>query len=510
MTVLNRFGPTHYSQVNRHFSGTLYIASAVAECSHRYVYDHKRKRLIKAFQELRATATTAHLVTTQSSTQLRQIPDRTIDYVFVDPPFGRNLQYSELNQIWEAWLRVRTNRAPEAVMDATRNREVEEYASIMRDALGELWRVLKPKHWITVVFHNSANSVWMAIQGALMGSGFVVADVRTLSKQQETYKQSRQGLVKQDLVISAYRPAADLEESFRLNAGSEAGAWGFVRAHLQQLPVFLTDADGRAETITERQDYLLFDRMLAFHIQRGVSVPLSASEFYAGLKQRFPERDGMFFLPEQAAEYDKKRLTVREVQQLTFVPQDEASAILWLRKELENKPQTFQELHPKFTKDTAGWLRHEKQLELSEILEGSFLYYPGTGPVPEQVWSWMQKSSTLREKMNGQDRETTDAALRGEAKDRWYVPDPNKAGDLEKLREKALLKEFEEYRQSTQRKLKVFRMEAVRAGFKAAWTAKEYGTILAVARKLPEEVLQEDEKLLMWYDQAVTRARGEA
>ena len=30
-------------------------------------------------------------------------------------------------------------------------------------------------------------------------------------------------------------------------------------------------------------------------------------------------------------------------------------------------------------------------------------------------------------------------------------------------------------------------------------------TIIAVAQKVPEEALQEDEKLLLWYDQALTR-----
>ena len=94
------------------------------------------------------------------------------------------------------------------------------------------------------------------------------------------------------------------------------------------------------------------------------------------------------------------------------------------------------------------------------------------------------------------------------AKDRWYVPDPNKAGDLEKLRERSLLKEFGEYvaLASSQRKLKVFRLEAVRAGFKKAWQERDYAIIITVAHKIPENVLQEDPKLLMWYDQAVTRS----
>ncbi len=75
--------------------------------------------------------------------------------------------------------------------------------------------------------------------------------------------------------------------------------------------------------------------------------------------------------------------------------------------------------------------------------------------------------------------------------------------------EKALLKEFEEYRMSSQKRLKVFRLEAVRAGFKRAWHEQVYANIIAVTRRIPEDVLQEDPKLLMWYDQAVTRTRGE-
>ena len=97
-----------------------------------------------------------------------------------------------------------------------------------------------------------------------------------------------------------------------------------------------------------------------------------------------------------------------------------------------------------------------------------------------------------------------DPALKAKGKDRWYVPDPNKAGDLEKLRERALMREFEEYRESKQKRLK-----AVRAWFKKAWQERDYATIIAVARKIPEKILQEDPKLLMWYDQALTRTGEE-
>lgn len=65
--------------------------------------------------------------------------------------------------------------------------------------------------------------------------------------------------------------------------------------------------------------------------------------------------------------------------------------------------------------------------------------------------------------------------------------------------------EFEEYRELMHKKLKVFRLEAVRAGFKRVWQERDYNTIISVAQKIPENILQEDRKILVLYNQAVTR-----
>jgi len=446
---------------------------------------------------------TSCVITTQTSSAMQsQIPGNTIDYIFTDPPFGDNLPYSELNFNEETWLGVHTNTASEAIVSETQNKDVRNYKNLIVSCFCENYRILKPGRWMTVVFHNSRNTIWNAIQEALFEAGFVVADVRTLDKKRGTTKQQvyTSGAVKQDLVISAYKPNGGLEDRFKINAGTEEGVWDFVRTHLKQLPVFVSK-DGQAEIVAERQNFLLFDRMVAFHVQRGVTVPLSAAEFYAGLEQRFPPRDGMYFLPDQAAEYDKKRMTVKEVLQLQLFVSDEASAIQWLKQQLTKKPQTFQDIHPQFLKEICGWLKHEKPLELSELLEQNFLRYDGKGEVPSQIHSYL--SSNFKELRN---LTKDDPALKAKAKDRWYVPDPNKAGDLEKLRERTLMREFEEYWGSKQKRLKVFRLEAVRAGFKKAWQERDYTTIIAVARKIPENVLQEDPKLLMWYDQALTRS----
>src|SRR5690606_36599387 len=367
-------------------SGTLYVPSTVQENS--AIDNLNRKKLDFVFS---VTERSSAIETT--STTCCFTPSDTADYIFTDPPFGGNLMYSELNVLWEAWLKVFTNNKKEAIENEVQCKGLVEYQRLMTERFEEYYRVLKPGRWMTVVFHNSKNSVWNAIQEALQIAGFVIADVRTLDKKQGSFKQvTSANAVKQDLVISCYKPNGGPEERFKREAGTEEGVWDFVRTHLRQLPVFVP-RNGKAEVIAERQNYLLYDRMVAFHVRRGVMVPLSAAEFYAGLAQRFPERDGMYFLPDQVAEYDKKRMTVKEVLQLQLFVTDEASAIQWLKQQLTRKPQTFQELHPQFLKEIGGWQKHEKPLELSELLEQNFLRYDGKGPTPPQIVSWMRKSA---------------------------------------------------------------------------------------------------------------------
>ena len=466
-TKMNRYSANHFSQVNRFFSGTLFVGSLISEVSPTYAMDNKLRRLAKLQMP---GGYGWSIITCQSSTSLPQIPDNTFDYVFLDPPFGNNLHYSELNFFWESWLKVLTNRTSEAVMDKERDRTLPDYQELMYRCFKEIYRVLKTGHWITVEFHNSQNAVWNAIQLALQEAGFVVADARTLDKQQETYKQSIQKLVKQDLVISAYKPNDNLEENFMLKAGTEEGVWEFVRYHLGKVP----RVNWRGEDLVvnpERQPYLLFDRMVAFHIKHGVSLPISASQFFAGLEQRFIPRDGMYFLPEQVAEYDRAKLEAEGVVQYPMLITDEKTAIAWLRQQLDPQvggPQTAAELNPKF-KLALHQAKHELAPELIDLLQQNFL----------------------------QDEEG-----------RWYIPDPNKAEDLEKVRQRALLREFSEYVKGTGR-LRQFRTEAVRAGFLDCLNRQDYATLLKVARRLPEEVLRSDPDLLMYYDSAVLRSEND-
>ena len=484
-----------------HRRGTWYVPSNQVEYSALHLFKGRTKSASKAFAKTQYGGRDVLISTCSASNT--GIPSASIDYIFVDPPFGGNIMYSELNFVWESVLGVVTNSEMEAITNKSQAKKLDDYRELMVECFSEFNRILKPGHWMTVEFHNSKNSVWNAIQEALQRAKFVVADVRTLDKKLMTHTQrTAAGSVNKDLVISAYKPSEQLETEFEIKAGTEHAAWDFISSHLEILPIFVGVND-KCEFLPERQKHLLYDRMVAFHVQRGVSVPMSAAEFYAGLVERFPERDEMFFLPEQVTSYEKKRLQSSAIVQGQLFVTDELSAVEWLKRKLAKKPQTFQEVQPEFFREISAWEDYEKQLELSELLRENFLCFDGDGPVPGQIHAYL--SSNFKELRN---LAKDDSALRSKAKNRWYVPDPKKLVDLEKLRLRSLLREFEEYRGATG-KLKIVRTESLRAGFRECWQKQDYGTIVSLSKRVKESIIQEDTALLMYYDNAVMLSGGD-
>lgn len=440
----------------------LYVPSAVAE---RNLFELIRGKIKDIAPVFSRKITNCNVVSTGNAGNI-PVESNSIDYIFVDPPFGSNINYSELNFMWESWFRVLTAPEKEAIVNRTQKKSVAEYQQLMQSCFSEFYRILKPNRWITIEFHNSQNAVWNAINESILAAGFIVADVRTLDKKQGTFKQmTTMASVKQDLIISAYKPKESFIREFTQRAGDPEMVWEFVRQHLENA-VKVADSTGKIEVISERQDYLLFDRMVAFHIMNGIPVPMDAHAFYAGLRERFIQRDGMFFLADQVNEYDERRQKMElEDQQLSLFISDEKSAIQWLGVQLTLEHQSYSDIQPKYLQEL-----HQAKFELlPELLD-------------------MLKENFLQDDDG-----------------KWYVPNLSDKADLEKLRRKRLLKDFYDIYAKGTGRIKNARTEAIRVGFDECWKERNYALIVQVGDRLPETVLQEDPALLMYYDNAASR-----
>lgn len=409
------------------------------------------------------------VVSILSANSLQVIQNNSIDYMFIDPPFGANIMYSELSSVWEGWLKVTTNNKEEAIVNEYQHKTLFEYQQLMNRSLKEFYRILKPGKWLTMEFSNTSASVWNSIQNALQGVGFIIANVAALDKKQGSFKAvTTTTAVKQDLVITCYKPSDKLTDKFFQTGGSKENVWDFIDEHLLHLPVHIEKGNSTT-SVVERSPKILFDRLISYYVQKGFAIPMDAQEFQQGLHERYAERDGMFFTATQAAEYEEKKLKAPSFVPMGIMVSDEANGIEWLKNELRNNPQTYQDIYPNFIKALNGIRKGDQIPGLNVLLDENFI----------------------------QNEDGT-----------WRLANIEDDVDLEKLRTKALLKEFKLYLEVCRKprgKLKDVRVEAVRAGFKQCYSDKNFADIILVGDRIPQNLLTEDEILLQYYDIASSK-----
>jgi hypothetical protein len=379
--------------------------------------------------------------------------------------------YSELNFLWESWLKVKTNNKTEAIENKSQGKTIQDYQQIMTRCFKEYFRILKPGKWMTVEFSNTSAVVWNGIRTALQRAGFVIANVASIDKQQGSFNAvTSTTAVKQDLVISCYKPSDNFEHQFTDNTGNTQSVRMFLEEHLKHLPVHFIK-NQKTTAIIERSPKILYDRLISLYIMRGLPVPLDAADFQELLLSKFRERDGMYFLPDQVAAYDEKKAANPQFEQMAMNFETERDGLEWLKIELNKIPQTYSDLHPKWMKAITAVRKGDILPELKVLLEENFIQLPDG---------------------------------------LWRTPDIHEAKDREAMRNRTLLKEFNGYldlaRNPKGKRLKDVRVEALLTGFKHCWTNKDFVTILTVAERIPQNILLEDEQLLMFYD--IAKERG--
>lgn len=446
-------------------AGTLYYPSLSVETSVLEQITSRIKLLKRAISSVRFKGNNV-IVSVNSCTNL-QPKENTVDYIFTDPPFGDNLMYSELNFISESWFRLTTDNKSEAIINKAQSKGLSDYQHLMSRSFDEYYRVLKPNRWITVVFHNSKSSVWNAIQESMMKSGFIVAQVAILDKKQGSFKQvTSAGSVKNDLVISAYKPKKSFDRKF-LELAGEGLEEEFINMHLKHL---------QAEPAVERTEQMLYSKLLAYYVQRGYTVKYDSSTFYKMLRMRFVEEDGFWFTSGQLEDYRefKQKLKLEGIDeiksgQMVLFIHDEKSAIVWLNTFL-TEPKEFKVIHPSYTK--IAHLSGDNVPEIRELLDKNFILQYGKYRRPQNE----------EEKFS-----------------------------INKKREIELQREFDALfleAKGSKKKIKICRKQAVIYGFEQCYKNNKFQDILDLAARLDKKIIENDSEISEFIEVAELKVEG--
>jgi DNA modification methylase len=377
-------------------TATLYCPSLSIEQNVLGTTKHKVKHILTALGVGRREVDCSAIV--NSANEL-SCPECSIDYIFTDPPFGSNIFYGDCSFLWESWLGEFTDDTKEAVWNKSRKpdeggKTLEDYKRLMSESFQEMYRVLKPNRWATVVFSNSDARVWEAIQDAAQQSGFVIYGGKEFDKIQRSFKgikgeKGQEKVIAKDVLLNLHKPKTPQVRSRELKRIDDVE--GFIllqtKEYIQYLAPDAPSNERTVEAITRAVQRRVIEQGCSMH---GFSAGF-VSDVLHSAKRRFSliEMDGSWYPANGVDE---------------LVLNDEQAAILWLTKILSKEPKRLDEIDPLWKQEILkGGYRKKKGLQ--ELLTDFFiLNSDGTYRVPDDYERRQLKGQEDERKLRECDR----------------------------------------------------------------------------------------------------------
>lgn len=125
------------------------------------------------------------------ATNLKEIKDKSVDYIYTDPPYGAKIPYLDLSVMWNAWLDFPVDkdlREKECIEKGSLDKSRDEYYTLMKESIREMYRVLKFNRWLSFVFQHQDPKLWQLLVDAAEEVGFEYAGSVRQSNGQTTFK----------------------------------------------------------------------------------------------------------------------------------------------------------------------------------------------------------------------------------------------------------------------------------------------------------------------------------
>jgi adenine-specific DNA methylase len=152
------------------------------------------------------------LLLNRPAQDLSNLPPESVDYCFTDPPYGGSIQYGELTLLWRSWLGMDDSFIKdEIIINTFQNKDERAFENMLKKAFSEVYRVLKPGHWLSVTFNNRTPGVWSALLNACRAAGFEKVNVVPQKPLSKSFVQSwSRYSLKRDLILNFRKPAKTL------------------------------------------------------------------------------------------------------------------------------------------------------------------------------------------------------------------------------------------------------------------------------------------------------------
>lgn len=135
------------------------------------------KKILKGKLELKNVDSNLATFYNMDSSHLDNIESSSIDYIFTDPPYGESIAYFALSHFWNCWLNFDVAYKDEIIIDPYRNKDYADYDLRIKTAYKEMYRVLKPNHYMSFTFHNRDLNIWKSVLEGCLDAGFELMGV---------------------------------------------------------------------------------------------------------------------------------------------------------------------------------------------------------------------------------------------------------------------------------------------------------------------------------------------
>jgi DNA modification methylase len=361
-------------------SGNLYIPAISIEMNIMGQLGRKIKVITEAESEkTKCSGWMGATISKGSATEISSILNETIDYIFTDPPFGSNIFYGDCSFLWEAWLNEFTDDVKEAVWNKSRKPEeggktLDSYKALMAESFREMYRVLKPNRWATVVFSNSDDRVWESIQDAAYQAGFVIYGGKEFDKVQRSFKghkgeRGKEKVISKDVLLNLHKPNTPLVRSRELTRIADVE--GFILQQIKEYLQYLSPDASTSERTIEAITRAVQRRVL----EQGCSMQGFSAGFISDVLHK--ARQKFSLVDVEGIWYPSNGYLS------SILVRNETSAILWLTSLLSKKALRLDEIDPIWKQERLRG-SYKGLRGLQDLLEDFFIKKPdGSYRVPD-------------------------------------------------------------------------------------------------------------------------------